>query len=230
MIVKKTEIPGEIQTNLDIDNLSKSSVNYEKKANVFHSYIKEEAGESVYNYFNELGVFQSSEVLILSSKHSFSYDEEYMKNIKTIFNLKPLNHIPKINLLFFELNRILPNEGYYIGCYEDMYTAQKKMAEKYPNYLVKIWFSLFYSLPQLIFSLPVVDIIAFSIGLSTKKCLTIQNVQKIMQRNGFKVVNTKQFNEENYFIAKKIKKVKMPRFAIINFFEKIINKNLVITI
>jgi hypothetical protein len=201
-----------------------------EKTNIYHNYIKKEAGEEVFDYFNELGVFTSKDVLILSSRHSFSYDEGFLKNIRTIFNLKLLNKLPKINNLFLKLNRILPEDGYYIGCYDDIYVTQKKLETQVAQPFVKILLWLLYSLPHIILNLPVINTISSAIGIRFNKSLSFTDVQKIMNKNGFNVVLTKSFNNRTFFIAKKEAKIKVHNSIKILKVKKLIRQNFIVNL
>ncbi len=200
------------------------------KTNIYHNYIKKEAGEEVFDYFNELGVFTSKDVLILSSRHSFSYDEAFLKNIRTIFNLKLLNKLPKINSLFLKLNRILPEDGYYIGCYDDIYVTQKKLETQVAKPFVKILLWILYSLPHIILNLPVINTISSAIGIRFNKSLSFTDVQKIMNKNGFNVVLTKSFNNRTFFIAKKEVKIKVHNSIKILKVKKLIRQNFIVNL
>lgn len=230
MKIEETVAIGKTPANELRTQKSKSPASKEVKSNIYHNYIKKEAGEEVFNYFNELGVFDTKDVLILSARHSFSYDEGYLKSIKTIFNLKLLNKLPKINSLFLKLNRILPENGYYIGCYDDIYVAQKKLETQVSRPFVKIILWTLYFLPHIILNLPIINTISSAIGIRFNRSLALKDVQKIMNKNGFNVVLTKSFNNRTFFIAKKEAKIKVRNY--INFLKvkKIIRQNFIVNL
>jgi hypothetical protein len=199
-----------------------------KISNKYRSYVNEEVGEEVFKYFEELGVFQTNEVLILSSRHSFSYDESTLQKIRIIFNLKVLNKLPKINILFLKLNKLLPIDGYYIGCYDDIYSIQEKFKQYISPGFAKILIWLLYYFPRIILNLPIIDIISNAIGINYNQCLSIRDVQKIMKSNGFSVVITKRFNNKTFFIAKKHKNIKKRKLILLNILESFESNHMVI--
>ena len=230
MKLEQTSIVNKLPSSEVRTEKIKSPVLNEVKTTIYHNYIKKEAGEEVYNYFHELGVFNTKDVLILSSRHSFSYDEAYLKNIRTIFNLKQINKLPKVNSLFLKINRILPENGYYIGCYDDIYIAQKKLESQVSRPFVRILLWIIYSLPHVILNLPIISILSSAIGISYNRSLSLKDVQKIMNKNGFNVVLTKSFNNRTFFIAKKEAKIKAQ--SAFNFLKvkKIIRKSLIVNL
>jgi hypothetical protein len=211
MVVKKIEQNELMDNKIEFNGNPSSELNvattFYKKSNIYYNFIRKEAGEDVFRYFEELGVFQTNEVLILSSRHSFSYDENYLQNIRTIFNLKILNKLPKINALFSKINRVIPIDGYYIGCYEDIFSTQERLMDQFSRPVAKVLLWAFYYLPHVILNLPVINVVTSAIGISHNKCLAIKDVQKIMEKNGFSIVMTKRFTKKTFFIAKKNDKV-----------------------
>jgi hypothetical protein len=234
MMVKKIEQNDLIDNKIEFNGNPSSELNqattFYKKNNIYYNFIKKEAGEDVFRYFEELGVFQTNEVLILSSRHSFSYDENYLKNIRTIFNLKNLNKLPKINGLFSKINRVIPINGYYIGCYEDIFATQERLNSLFPRVLAKFILWVFYYLPHVMLSLPVINVITSAIGISHNKCLAIKDVQKIMENNGFSIAMTKRFSNKTFFIAKKNEKVKSKNYMMFTNVRKLLRKTLIINL
>jgi hypothetical protein len=202
----------------------------ELKTTIYHNYIKKEAGQEVFDYFNELGVFNTNDVLILSSRHSFSYDEGYLKNIRTIFNLKLLNKLPKINSQFLKLNRILPENGYFVGCYDDISVTQKRLEAQISRPFVKILLWILYFLPHIVLNLPIINTISSAIGIRFNRSLSINDVQRIMNKNGFNFVLTKTFNNRTFFIAKKEAKIKANNPFDFLKLKKIIKQNFIINL
>ncbi|RPI76099.1 MAG: hypothetical protein EHM47_00690 [Ignavibacteriales bacterium] len=58
-----------------------------------------EGGESFYNYVDWIGLIKDPDLIVLSAVHHYYFDNEDMKNINTVINLKQLNIIKNIDYL-----------------------------------------------------------------------------------------------------------------------------------
>ncbi len=74
-----------------------------------------EGGGSFFRYLKELGLSREPNLLVLSSKHYFYYDETDLKSVKVLINLKKLNLIKHLDLFLNSLCRILPKNTRFIG-------------------------------------------------------------------------------------------------------------------
>jgi hypothetical protein len=75
--------------------------------------------ENFYNYLYRLGMTTDHETIILAARHHYYYDAEELKEIKTIVNLKELNHIKQLLEFFYDIFRILPDKSFFVGCFID---------------------------------------------------------------------------------------------------------------
>lgn len=78
-----------------------------------------EGGVNLYRYIDNLGLLNEPDLLVLSSKHHYYYDEKELRNVRTIINLKKLNQIKYPDLFLNALVRILPPGTNLIGCFSD---------------------------------------------------------------------------------------------------------------
>jgi len=81
------------------DNSSGKHFNMEEKSgggydnNPAILNIIDEGGENFYNYLKSLGLSKKSNLLVLSSKQHYFYDESDLRDVRTLVNLKRLNLI-----------------------------------------------------------------------------------------------------------------------------------------
>ena len=154
LLFVRTKNKDALKINHDnIENII--STKDKRSIETFQGLIKDEAGLEALTYFTELGIFQTDKIIVLSSKHSFSYDEEYISDIRILFNLKKMNTIQRLGFLFYKINNILPLEGYYIGCYEDVNTVKKIFDSS--KAIGKVWYYLFYFVPLLLHRIPLLN-------------------------------------------------------------------------
>src|SRR5664279_5157415 len=67
-----------------------------------------EGGESLYNYIDWLGLVNDPNLIVLSSQRHYYYEEEDLKNLSTIVNLKQLNQIKNLKGFFQSIFKIIP--------------------------------------------------------------------------------------------------------------------------
>lgn len=76
-------------------------------------------GELFSNYIDQLNLVFDPNILILSSSSHYYYESEELKKVKTLVNLKQLNHITQLNEFLNSIFCILQPESYLIGCFSD---------------------------------------------------------------------------------------------------------------
>jgi hypothetical protein len=231
MVVNRMKHNLLVHNKVNLFNTKTNSINSEGEINdIYLNYVRDEAGQKVFDYYDELGVFQTKNVLILSSKYSYSYGQDSLNNLQTIFNLKPLNRIQKFGETINKMNKIVPVNGYYMGSFKDTNVLLKEMEQYYSKSVINVWYSTFILIPYFLLKLPVIRQLANVLGVNLNKYLSLHDVQRLMKNNGFKVVNTKTFDGKSYFIAKKIKRSLSRRSFFMNFFTKMSSTKLMITV
>jgi hypothetical protein len=78
-----------------------------------------EDGHNFFQYLKDLGLSRENNLVVLSSRHHYFYDEKEMKNVKTLINLRKLNLIKYLDEFLFSLVQILPTDTRFIGCFSD---------------------------------------------------------------------------------------------------------------
>ena len=87
--------------------------------NPFSEKNSGEIGELFSNYLEQLNLAFDPNILILSSSSHYYYESEELKKVKTLVNLKQLNHITQLNEFLNSIFCILQPESYLIGCFSD---------------------------------------------------------------------------------------------------------------
>jgi hypothetical protein len=108
--------PTKISNLRIVNNPGYSDFNTNNKA---IDILKEEGGESFYNYIGWLGLAKEPDLVVLSSKHHYYYDPEEMHNTRTVINVKELNQIKQIKPFLNSCLNFLPEESNFIGCFID---------------------------------------------------------------------------------------------------------------
>ena len=74
-----------------------------------------EGGVNFFRYLKNLGLSGEPNLIILSSRNHYHCDENDLKSVRTLINLKKLNLIKHLDLFLNALVRILPPETNFIG-------------------------------------------------------------------------------------------------------------------
>jgi hypothetical protein len=144
-----------------------------------------EAGESFFHYLKNIGLSKEPDLLVLSSKHHYYYDENELRSVRTVINLKRLNFIKYLDEFLFTLVRILPDNVNFIGCFSDSKAMNGKTSH-------------FYQPSRLGYKL-----INF-LDSRTDHTMDKNKVSEILRRNGFKVVDMTEMKGLTYFYSQKV--------------------------
>ena len=99
-----------------------------------------EGGENFFNYLHWVGLANEPNLLVLSSKHHYYYDNNDLKGITTLINLKKLNLINHLDSFLHSVYHVLSPETNFIGCFSDRETQKhagwsSRMYKRFINFL-----------------------------------------------------------------------------------------------
>lgn len=161
-----------------------------------------EGGDSFYNYVKWTGLLKDTDLVVLSSYHHYFFENEDLKNTKTIVNLKQLNLIKEIDLFLHSIFKIAPPRSNFIGCFLD--------SEIQYEYAINNMLSQYHTTNNID---PFENDIKSRNGFlnsvynlldsKTDRYLTERNVSSLLKRQGFKVMNMTKLNGLTYFHAQK---------------------------
>jgi hypothetical protein len=77
-----------------------------------------EGGINFFRYLKKFNLAGDTDLLILSPNNHFYYDENELKGVRTLINLKKLNFIDDLDTFFHTLSCILPSNANIIGCFD----------------------------------------------------------------------------------------------------------------
>ena len=142
-----------------------------------------EGGVNLYRYIDNLGLLNEPDLLVLSSKHHYYYDEKELRNVRTIINLKKLNQIKYPDLFLNALVRILPPGTNLIGCFSDdrinkgngfHYYQPSRLYNRFLNFL----------------------------DSKVDQIMNKNQVYELLTRNGLKTIDMTRMNGLTYFYSK----------------------------
>lgn len=145
-----------------------------------------EDGENFFSYLKDLGLSRENDLVVLSSRHHYFYDEDELKNVKTLINLRKLNMITYLEEFLFSLVQILPPNTKFLGCFSDSKPSFKNRSVLHPVRYIRRALSFF----------------VFGNGRMMNK----QKVSEILKAYGFQIINMKEMNGLTYFCSQNISK------------------------
>jgi hypothetical protein len=144
-----------------------------------------ETDENFFSYLKKIGLSKEQDLLVLSSKHHYYYDENELKSVRTLVNIKKLNLIKHLDEFLFTLVRILPQNVNFIGCFSDRKTVNGNVFHFYqPSGLFKRFINFLDS--------------------RTDHNMDKNKVSDILERNGFNIVDMTEMNGLTYFYSQKV--------------------------
>jgi len=144
-----------------------------------------EDGESFFHYLKDLGLSRENNLVVLSSRHHYFYDEDELKNVRTLINLKKLNLIKYLDEFLFTLVQILPPDTKFLGCFSECNAPENNGA---------LLFHPIKLLKQKVNRL----------NLMGKKTMNKNKVSEILESYGFKIINMTEMNGLTYFCSQNV--------------------------
>jgi hypothetical protein len=140
-----------------------------------------EGGESFFNYLEWHGLANEDNMLVLSSRHHYYYDPNELQSITTLINVKKLNLIKHLDSFLQSIVLVLSPDSNFIGCFSDWKT-QKGIGRTSRMYK------------------GLINFLDAKIDVDYDK----KHVSKLLESNGFKVIDMTEINGLTYFRAQNL--------------------------
>ena len=165
-----------------------SDTDRSKKRNLFDPaifFLIAEVGLNFFRFLKSLGMSGEQRLIVLSSKYNYSCNENELKDVRVIINLKKLNFIKHLDLFLNSLVRTLPPDTRFIGYFSD-----EKDTDGEGFYPFSFWRFL-----NRLYGF-------FSSG--TNHLMNRNEVTELLEKNGFKTLNMRRMNGFTYFISQNV--------------------------
>ena len=161
-----------------------------------------EVRQGLIDYLDRMGLVKESGMLVIPSTRHYFYDDEDMKGIRTVINLRQLNYIREIRDFLKQITGLLPVKSNFIGCFVDN-RAQGALsdrngssgsqlsdkAEAYENGIES--------------RIPFINRMYSIIDFRTNRYLTKRAVTNLLKESGLELVGMTEINGLTYFHAQK---------------------------
>jgi len=202
VVVKKTNIAEDQMIRTDL-NLSGTPVDSRKMIDPIDILIAE-GGENLYNYVDWLGLSKDPNLIVLSSVHHYYYDNDDLKDVNTVINLKQLNEIKNIDVLFHSIFQIIPPKTNFIGSFIEIKkqngalnknssssNVTKNNVDRFENGIIS--------------RIPFLNMVYNLMDSKTNRNISRNDVTLLLEEHGFKILDMTEFNGITYFLAQKIR-------------------------
>lgn len=160
-----------------------SNYNRNKGTNNYSPAIRSmisEGGESFLHYIKRFGIVTEPNIMVLSSRHHYYYDSTELQKIRALVNLKKLNMISHLDQFLQTLSRILPSNANYIGFFSE--STGNKGNISFSRYAEKI-----------------IGKIRTLLDSKTERSMDRDDVSKLFEAYGFKIVDMTEINGQTFF-------------------------------
>jgi hypothetical protein len=146
-----------------------------------------EGGENFFHYLKALGLSRENNLVVLSSRYHYYYDENEIKSVKTLVNLRKLNKVKYLDEFLFTLVHVLPPDTKFIGCFSDCKASETtRVSFLHPIKLLRRTINILDS--------------------NGERTMNKASVTEILESFGFKITNMTEMDGITYFCSQNVKK------------------------
>ena len=184
-------------------NLGSTSIDSGRSNSVLRILTTEDC-ENFAKYIELLDLAKDPNIVVLSSLHHYYYDAEEITNVKTVINLKELNHIKQLKDLLHSFFHILPPDCNFIGCFVNTKKQNSFVLSTSPS-------DSYYKRNSdaiengIVSSSPFLNMIYNMIDSKTNKYMSERSVSLLLGEHGFKVLDMTELDDLTYFCAQSLR-------------------------
>jgi len=191
-------------TNENRDNLTLRKRALLENARVNKSFkdISDRDREDFISFLEQQGLVNETGMLVIPSTRHFFYDAEDLKGVKTVINLKQLNHIREMREFIQTISDLIPQKSTFVGCFVDNRT-QNGFSDKYSNLSGQSIEKDEAYENGIESRIPFINRMYSFIDSRTNRYLTRRSVITLLEECGLKVVGMTELNGTTYFCTQK---------------------------
>jgi hypothetical protein len=166
--------------------------------------LSDAAREDLIEYLDRMGLINEADILVIPSSRHYFYDAEDMKGIKTIVNLRLLNHVREVRDFLRTIVDLLPVKSNFVGCFVDN-RSQNGFSDKYSNLPHEISEKAEAYENGIESRIPFINRMYSFIDSRTNRYLTKRAVTHLLEECGLQIIGMTELNGLTYFWTQKIK-------------------------
>jgi hypothetical protein len=202
-------ITSEYDNNTNKDQTERIAYYRDRSRNVVtekNPFIEKNASainETFKNYLEKLHlVNDTNNTLVLSSSSHYYYESEELKKVKTLVNVKQLNHITQLNEFLNSIFCTLPPGSYLVGCFSDNKNQYRFLSDSHkPQNKISGQFDLVEN--GISSRIPLLNMIYSIMDTRTNRYMTKSSVKLHLEEAEMKVLDMTEINGLTFFCAQK---------------------------
>jgi hypothetical protein len=149
-----------------------------------------------------MGLASAPDLLVIPSTRHYFYDAEDMKGIKTVVNLRQLNHVREVRDFLRTIVDLLPVRSNFVGCFVDN-RVQNGFSDKYSNLPRELSEKAEAYENGIESRIPFINRMYSFIDSRTNRYLTKRAVSDLLKEVGLELVGMTDLNGLTYFHTRK---------------------------
>ena len=166
--------------------------------------LSDDVREDLINYLDRMGLVNEAGMLVIPSTRHYFYDADDMKGVRTVVNLKQLNHIREIRDFLRNIADLLPHKSNFVGCFVDN-KIQNGFSDKYSNLPRQVSEKAEAYENGIESRIPFINRMYSFIDSRTNRYLTKRAVTRLLEESGLQLVGMTEVNGLTYFWTQKTK-------------------------
>lgn len=153
-------------------------------------------------YLRKLHLEGDPNMIVLSSSNHYYYEAEDLKNVKTLVNVKQLNHINQVREFLDNIFSLLPSNSFLTGCFSDNEDQIRFLADSHkPNRKIAGQFDPAEN--GIASRNAFLNMVYNILDIKTNRYLTKKTVNRELEISGWKIVDMTEIKGLTYFCAQK---------------------------
>lgn len=172
--------------------------------NNLFSELAERVRADFYGFLSRLGLADEKGLLVIPYAHHYFFNSEDFEGIKTIVNLRQLNHVRDIRDFLRSISEALPSQSSFVGCFVDN-KSQNGFSDKYsklPGILSEKAEAYENGIESRI---PFINRMYSFIDSKTNRYMTRRSVYHLLEECGLQITSMTEQNGITYFCSAKIR-------------------------
>ena len=201
---------GAVGNNSDIVNdqtvrgaYPKNKTSGRSDLNRLFDELSDAAREDLIEYLDRMGLVNEADILVIPSTRHYFYDAEDMKGVKTIVNLRQLNHVREVRDFLRTIVDLLSVKSNFVGCFVDN-KVQNGFSDKYSNLPREISEKAEAYENGIESRIPFINRMYSFIDSRTNRYLTKRAVTHLLEECGLQIIGMTELNGLTYFWTQKI--------------------------
>lgn len=183
-------------------NNMRSPLAAKSRLNTLFAELTAAVRQDLISYLENKGLINDASILVIPSTRHYFYDEEDLKGVKTMVNLKPLNYVKEIRDFLRKVSELLPQESSFVGCFTDN-SLQNGFSDKYGNLPRDLSEKAEAYENGIESRIPFINRMYSFIDLKTNRYLTRRTVTNLLEETGLQIIGMTELNGLTYFQTKK---------------------------